>query len=64
MGQYLVNSRSVLHMVIGYGTHFAGCLPTIEFKVYKLMDKDGANKVEYTWSELKTLDGRILFVGQ
>lgn len=50
-------------MAIEYGTHFTGWLPTIEFKVYKLMDKDGANNVEYTWSELQTLDGRILFVG-
>jgi hypothetical protein len=64
MDQYLVNSRGVLHTVVGYGTHFASRLPTTEFKVYKLMNKDDANQVEYTWSELKTLDGQILFVGR
>lgn len=64
MGQYLMNSGGVLHIVVRYGTNFASHLPTIEFKVYKLMDKDSANKVEYTWSQVKTLDGRILFVGR
>ncbi|CAL4942468.1 unnamed protein product [Urochloa decumbens] len=42
--------------------------PTRDFKVYKMTDKqvikDGVSKIEYTWSELESLDGLVLVAGR
>ncbi|CAL4934017.1 unnamed protein product [Urochloa decumbens] len=67
MARYLVHSRGLLLMVVRSGSQYSGS-PTRDFKVYKMTDKqvikDGFSKIEYTWSELESLDGLVLVAGR
>jgi hypothetical protein len=66
-GRYIVESRKELLMVVRFSPSPLRQLPTSSFKVFRLIEAQSlteVDKIEYSWDELRTLDGRILFVGQ
>ncbi|XP_062179512.1 uncharacterized protein LOC133884180 [Phragmites australis] len=68
--RYLVQSRGELLMVVRFTPHPQ--FPTSEFKVFRMIgpqmpDDDGGGGVfgyPWSWSQLDTLGGRMLFVGR
>lgn len=61
--RYLVESRAKLLMIVRFAARPRS--PTSLFKVFEMVqDYTGVEKIEDTWTELESLDGRLFFVGR
>ncbi|XP_062179513.1 uncharacterized protein LOC133884181 [Phragmites australis] len=65
-GRYLVESRGELLMAVRFTPAADRQMPTSSFRVFRLIESHilNSDKVDYTWDELHTLGGRMLFIGQ
>ncbi|KAL6906149.1 hypothetical protein ACP4OV_003756 [Aristida adscensionis] len=68
--RYLVESRNCLMMVVRLRRRYPDPkFPTVGFKIYEVnraevTTDDGTKVLEYSWSELPSLDDRVIFVGR